>query len=276
MGSLFLVGTPLGNLEDITLRALRILREVPLIAAEDTRHARRLLDHYEIQVPLISYFEHNERARVDLLLGRLAEGDLALITDAGMPGISDPGYELVRVAIEAGFAVVPIPGPSAPIAALAASGLPTDQFVYLGFLPRRSGDRRRLLREVAAERRTLIAFEAPHRLLGTLTDLRAELGDRRLVIGRELTKLHEEFARGTVSEVQRRFEEVAPRGELTLVVAGAMPNPAPRDFSGRIAELVNEGMTSKEIVAAVTTELGVPRRQVYQALLGARKCAKIE
>src|SRR6185437_6908779 len=160
-GQLFLVGTPIGNLEDITLRALRVLREVPLIAAEDTRQTRKLLDRYEIQRPLISYYEHNERARVAALLDHLRDGDLALVSEAGMPGISDPGYDLVTAAIAAGVSVVPIPGPSAPVAALAASGLPTDQFVYLGFLPRRRAERRKFLKSVGAEPRTVIVFESP-------------------------------------------------------------------------------------------------------------------
>jgi 16S rRNA (cytidine1402-2'-O)-methyltransferase len=177
-GTLYLVGTPIGNLEDITMRALRVLGDVPLIAAEDTRQTRKLLDRYDLHQRLVSYFEHNERARIAPLLEHLREADLALVSDAGMPGVSDPGYDLVQAAIAAGARVVPVPGPSAPIAALAASGLPTDQFVYVGFLPRRAGERRRFLASIRAEPRTIVAFEAPHRLVATLEDILAELGVR--------------------------------------------------------------------------------------------------
>jgi 16S rRNA (cytidine1402-2'-O)-methyltransferase len=277
MGILYLVGTPIGNLEDITLRALRILREVPLIAAEDTRATRRLLDHFEIRQPLVSYFEHNEQARVEYLLGRLAEGDVALVSEAGMPGISDPGFDLVRAAIANGFRVEPIPGPSAPIAALAASGLPTSQFVYLGFLPRKPAERRKALAALRDERRTLVAFEAPHRLVATLRDLDAELGARPLVVARELTKLHEEFVRGSAVEVLAHFEMHPPRGEITLVIAGASEEAsgAAVDLEARIAALRGEGLAAGEIASRLARETGAPRRQVYRLLLEGPGCAKM-
>ena len=274
VGTLYLVATPIGNLEDITLRALRVLREVSLIAAEDTRQTRKLLDRYDIHQPLVSYFEHNERARVGMLLDHLQQGDLALVSEAGMPAISDPGYALVKAAIEAGIAVVPIPGPSAPIAALAASGLPTDQFLYLGFLPRRTSERRKLLQSVAAEPRTLVAFEAPHRLVNSLEDVLAELGDRRVVVARELTKIHEEFLRGTARDVLGRLNESPPRGEVTLVIEGGI-DERPADLATRLRELIDSGLSNRDVVATLAVETGVSRRQIYRLLLDARKCVKM-
>ncbi len=277
-GTLYLVGTPIGNLEDVTLRALRILREVPVIAAEDTRHTRTLLAHYDIHKPLISYFEQVEQKRLGTLLERLREGDVALVSDAGMPGISDPGYALVRAAIAAGIPVVPIPGPSAPIAALAASGLPTDQFVYLGFLPRRSSDRRKLLGEVTAEPRTLIAFETPHRLLAVLDDVEAVLGDRPVVVARELTKLHEEFLRGTANRVRQQILGAPIRGEITLLIGGAAPGPsqlAAAALAARVQDLVDAGRSTREIVEQLSREPGASRREVYRLLLEVRNCAKM-
>ncbi len=277
-GTLYLVGTPIGNLEDVTLRALRILREVPVIAAEDTRHTRTLLAHYDIHKPLISYFEQVEQKRLGTLLERLREGDVALVSDAGMPGISDPGYALVRAAIAAGIPVVPIPGPSAPIAALAASGLPTDQFVYLGFLPRRSSDRRKLLGEVTAEPRTLIAFETPHRLLAVLDDVEAVLGDRPVVVARELTKLHEEFLRGTANRVRQQILGAPIRGEITLLIGGAAPGPsqlAADALAARVQDLVDAGRSTREIVEQLSREPGASRREVYRLLLEVRNCAKM-
>ncbi|MGH2461684.1 MAG: 16S rRNA (cytidine(1402)-2'-O)-methyltransferase [Chloroflexota bacterium] len=274
MGTLYLVGTPIGNLEDVTLRALRILREVPLIAAEDTRQTRKLLDRYDIHQPLVSYFEHNERARVGPLLDRLQHGDLALVSEAGMPAISDPGYALVTAAIDAGIPVVPIPGPSAPIAALAASGLPTDQFVYLGFLPRRSGERRKLLRTIVHEPRTIVAFEAPHRLVDSLEDVVAELGDRRVVVARELTKIHEELARGVASDLLAGLRESPPRGEVTLVIEGAVEGE-PVDLATRLRELIDDGLSNRDVIGTLVAETGAPRRHIYRLLLDARKCVKM-
>jgi 16S rRNA (cytidine1402-2'-O)-methyltransferase len=277
VGTLYLVGTPIGNLEDITMRALRVLREVPLIAAEDTRATRKLLERYAIHQTLVSYFDHNERARVVPLLERLREGDLALVSEAGMPAISDPGYVLVKAAIEHGIRVVPIPGPSAPVAALAASGLPTDQFTYLGFLPRRATERRKMLESVRDEPRTLVAFEAPHRLIETLRDVLAELGDRQLVVARELTKIHEEFVRGSAEKVLAHFEAVPPRGEVTVIIAGAteQKRASQVDLTARVRELIEAGVSNRDIVSTVSEETGIPRRQIYQLLLGLRKCAKM-
>jgi 16S rRNA (cytidine1402-2'-O)-methyltransferase len=216
--ALYVIATPIGNLEDVSLRALRLLREVQLIAAEDTRTTRRLLNAYDIKTPLTSYHEHSKRAKLDYLLGYLEKEDLALVSEAGMPGLSDPGYELIVAAIGRGISVVPVPGASAVITALVVSGLPTDQFLYLGFLPRRKGQRQRLLRSVVDEPRTIVAFETRHRIREALGDIEEVLGDRRLSVCRELTKVHEEIFRGRVSQAREHFAE--PRGEFSLVIEG--------------------------------------------------------
>ncbi|HZU06559.1 MAG TPA: 16S rRNA (cytidine(1402)-2'-O)-methyltransferase [Chloroflexota bacterium] len=221
MGTLYLVGTPIGNLEDITLRALRVLREVGLIAAEDTRTTRKLLSHYDIHTPLTSYHDFSGPGKIRFLLAKLAEMDVALVSEAGMPGLSDPGYPLVRAALEAGVHVTTVPGPTALVTALVLSGLPTHTCHYLGFLPRKPGARRRLLARVAAEPDTLVMYESPHRLVAALRDIEAVLGARPMAAARELTKRFEEVVRGTVREVREHFERVAPRGEFTLVVGGA-------------------------------------------------------
>ena len=218
MPTLYIVATPIGNLEDISFRALRVLGEVGLIAAEDTRRTRILLRAYDIKTRVTSYHEHNKHSKLPYLLSCLQTQDIALVSEAGMPGVSDPGYELVLAAVEHGVAVVPIPGPSVVVTALAASGLPASEFVFLGFLPRRKGPRRRLLEAVRPETRTIVAFESPHRLVGTMEDLLDVLGDRRIAVCRELTKLHEEIFRGRISEAMGCFEE--PRGEFTLVIEG--------------------------------------------------------
>ena len=218
MPALYVISTPIGNLEDISLRALRLLREVKLIAAEDTRTTRRLLTAYDIKTPLTSYHEHSKRAKLDYILDYLGKEDLALVSEAGMPGLSDPGYELIVSAIERGISVVPVPGASAVITALVVSGLPTDQFVYVGFLPRRKGQRQRLLNSIAEERRTIVAFETRHRLTEVLNEIEEILGDRRLCVCRELTKVHEEIFRGRVSQAREHFAE--PRGEFSLVIEG--------------------------------------------------------
>jgi len=215
---LYVVGTPIGNLEDISLRALRVLREVKLVAAEDTRTARRLLNWYNIKTPVTSYHEHSSRAKLEYLLGYLGKDDVALISEAGMPGLSDPGYELIVAAIARRIQVVPIPGASAVVTALVVSGLPTEQFVFVGFLPRRKGQRQRLLQSVADEPRTVVAFEAPHRLAEALEDVQEILGDRSICVCRELTKIHEEVFRGRVSQAREHFVEA--RGEFTLVIEG--------------------------------------------------------
>jgi len=218
MPILYVIATPIGNLEDISLRALRLLREVKLIAAEDTRTTRHLLNAYNIKTPLTSYHEHSKRAKLDYLLDYLEREDLALVSEAGMPGLSDPGYKLIVAAIERGLSVVPIPGASAVVTALVVSGLPTDQFLYVGFLPRRKGQRQRLLSSIVDEPRTIVAFETPHRLKEALSDIEEILGDRRVSVCRELTKVHEEIFRGRVSQARQHFTE--PKGEFSLVIEG--------------------------------------------------------
>ncbi|HEX7587213.1 MAG TPA: 16S rRNA (cytidine(1402)-2'-O)-methyltransferase [Anaerolineae bacterium] len=277
MGILYLVATPIGNLEDITLRALRVLKEVTLIAAEDTRTARNLLKHFEIETRVTSYFEHSKLAKLDRILDALDLGDVAVISEAGMPGLSDPGYELVRAALERGIRVVPIPGANALTAALVASGLPTDQFVYLGFLPRQKSVRRKLLQSVADEARTLVAYEAPHRIRASLEDIAEILGDRSVCAARELTKVYEELFRGRVSEARERFARTAPRGEFTLVVEGKTDNDQPdaedqeRWDDARIREAVRDliaaGMPRTDAVKRVAHEAGRNRREVYQVAI---------
>ncbi len=267
MGTLYVVGTPIGNLEDISLRALRVLGEVDIIAAEDTRRTGRLLARHGIQTPLTSYYEHNKLVKLDSLLDILSDKDVALVSEAGMPGLSDPGYELIGAAIERDIPVVPIPGPSALVTALTVSGLPTDSFVYVGFLPRRATHRRRLLASLAAEQRTLVAFEAPHRLLKSLADVRDTLGDRPIAVARELTKLHEEVWRGTVSGALAHFERHRPRGEFTLVIGGA--TEAEREVwdeervRATVEALLGEGASLPQAVKQVATRSGWPRRRVY-------------
>ncbi len=273
MGTLYIVGTPIGNLEDITLRALRVLRECTMIAAEDTRRTRILLEHYGIHTPMISYFEHNEPVRIPHILEALTRGDVALVSEAGMPGLSDPGYALIRAALDRGFPVVPIPGPSAPVTALVVSGLPADRFLFLGFLPRRPGERRRLLATVASLPWTLVAFEAPHRLRESLQDILEILGDRPMAAARELTKVHEEIRRGTVREILKHFTREEPRGEFTLVIAGA-PEETERweeeEVRSRLQELLSAGMTPAQAAREVARASGWPRRVIYRMALTLR------
>ena len=275
MPDLYIVATPIGNLEDITLRAVRVLGEVGLIAAEDTRVTRKLLARYDIHTPLTSYHEHNKRSKLPSLLAALTEKDVALVTDAGTPGVSDPGHELVRAASDAGVRVVPIPGASAITSAIAVSGLPADRFVYLGFLPRRRSERLELLGSLATERRAMVALETPHRLRAALEDLLETLGDRRIAVGREMTKLHEEVFRGAVSDALETF--VAPRGEFTLVIEGAAESATPaspeaaRELLTRYRE---EGLGAKESVARAAGESGVSRRDAYRLWLEVDKAAR--
>lgn len=269
MGTLYVVGTPIGNLEDVTLRALRVLREVKLIAAEDTRRTRKLLARYDIHTPLTSYFEHNKLTKLDGILAALREHDVALVSSAGMPGLSDPGYELIHAAIEAGVPVIPVPGPSAPVTALVVSGLPSDSFVYLGFLPRRANERRQLLQSVASEQRTLVAFEAPHRLLKALEDIAEILDDRTLAIACELTKMYEEVWRGTAREAIAWFTAHPPRGEFTLVIGGAV-EPEQWDEArvrAEIDHLLAEGASRREAIKLVAEASGWSRREVYRVAL---------
>ena len=268
MPSLYIVATPIGNLEDISLRALRVLQEVGLIAAEDTRKTRHLLSAYQIKKPLTSYHEHNKKAKLAYILTCLQEKDVALVSDAGMPGISDPGYELIVAAIERGIPVVPVPGPSVVLTALSVSGLPSHQFLYLGFLPRRKGERRRLLEAVASEPRTIVAFESPHRLPATLRDLEELLGNRRVALCRELTKVHEEVFRGTVRAAIEHFQE--PRGEFTLVIEGkgkTEQDTSAKEVEEQLRRLKKGGASAKEAVARVVESTGLPKREIYKAWL---------
>ena len=268
-GRLYLVATPIGNLEDLTLRALRVLKEVDVIACEDTRHSRLLLNRHGISGQLVSYHEHNEQHRASELLKRLQAGEsVALVSDAGTPALSDPGYVLIRRAIDENIPVVPVPGPSAVTAALTVSGLAPDRFLFLGFLPRRADERRRALREVAAVPWTLVMFEAPHRIAGTLADLYATLGDRRMALVRELTKRFEEVQRGTVAEVLDRIRTTPPRGELTLVVEGAQAEqPTELEVGTQLKELLTGGKPPKDAVHIVAQAHRIPKRAVYQLML---------
>jgi 16S rRNA (cytidine1402-2'-O)-methyltransferase len=267
VGILYIVPTPIGNLEDITLRALRVLREVGLIAAEDTRTTRILLQHYQIATPLTSYHEHNKLAKLDAIFDALARGDVALVSDAGTPGISDPGYELIREAIARGVRVVPLPGASAVIAALVASGLPTDGFVFLGFLPKKDKARREFFESVAGERRTLIVYESPNRLTDTLDAIMQTLGDRAVVVARELTKVYEELRRGTASEVLAHYTANPPRGEIVLLIAGAPEQEAVEWDEAQVRAALRERLDAGEPLSsaakAIASSSGWDRRAVY-------------
>jgi 16S rRNA (cytidine1402-2'-O)-methyltransferase len=272
MGALYLVGTPIGNLEDMTFRAVRILQTVDLIAAEDTRHTGKLLHHFEIKTPQVSYHEHNRIERIPELLNLLGEGKaIALVTDAGMPGISDPGYELVKACIEAGIQVVPIPGVSAVITALCAAGLPTDRFVFEGFLPASGQERQKHLESLQTESRTLILYEAPHRLRATLQDLAKSLGaNRPIVLARELTKLHEEFWRGTMLEAIAQYTKEEARGEFTLVVAGTdaeIPMPSDEVLKTELLQIMREGVSRSQASRQLAQLTKLSRRKLYQLAL---------
>ena len=268
MNTLYIVATPIGNLEDISLRALRILKEVRLIAAEDTRKTSRLLNHYQITTPMTSYYEHNKLVKLNRMLEYLEQGDMALVSEAGMPGISDPGYELVAAAIAQGIPVVPVPGASAVTTALAVSGLATDRFTFLGFLPNKSSARRRVLESAVTEKGTLIILDAPHRVQDSLKDILDVLGNRRMAACRELTKMHEEIFRGTVSEAIKHF--AAPIGEFTLVIEGNKAEQ-PKELTAEIAQKLHElrasGASAKEAIAAVSAETGLSKRELYRAWL---------
>ena len=269
MGNLYLVSTPIGNLEDISARALRVLGEVSLIAAEDTRRTRNLLAHYKIRSPVTSYFDHNKHYKIDHVLKALDQGDVALVSDSGTPVINDPGHDLVIAAIQAGHTVSPIPGPCAPIAALSASGLPSDSFLYLGYLPRRQAERRRLLDEIDRIKYTLIFLEAPHRLIASLEDIHAVLGNRDVCVARELTKMHEEIYHGKIGGAIEHFTSQAPRGEFTLVIGAASDldeiwtEEALRDV---LADSLDSGRSASQIAQQVSKESGWPRREIYTML----------
>jgi 16S rRNA (cytidine1402-2'-O)-methyltransferase len=266
MGTLYLVATPIGNLEDISARALRILRQASLIAAEDTRQTQKLLNHFEIHTPLTSYFEHNKLSKLETLLAALSKGDVALVSDAGTPALNDPGYELVRAALNIGLRVSPVPGPASPIAALTASGLPTDAFLYLGYLPRKSTERKKVIGQVANLPYTLIFLETPHRLLDSLEDLESVLGRRQIALARELTKLHEEIWRGTLDEARRYFN--SPRGEFVLVVAGKMKEAGEKWSEAKLLAAIRReikaGETPSALAAKLTEQSGWPRREIYK------------
>lgn len=274
-GCLYLVATPIGNLEDITLRALRILKEVDQIACEDTRHTLKLLNHFDIHKPLVSYHEHNELTRAPELVLAMEEGaSIALVSDAGMPLVSDPGHRLVTLAIRHHIAVVPIPGPAALLAALSASGLPNEEFLFLGFLPARSGERQRALERLRIEDRTLIFYEAPHRISDTIADAVAILGDRPACLAREVTKLHEEFRRGKLTEIFQSLDERPAKGEITLVIGPpekGVPGTyldAAQSLAARVDELMHQAkLDRKEALKLAAKERGMTKRDAYRQLL---------
>ena len=274
MGILYLVATPIGNLEDISARALRILRESVLIAAEDTRHTGTLLKHFEIKSQLTSYFEHNKLNKVDFILEKLSEGDVALVSDAGTPAINDPGYELVKAALASGFDVRPVPGPSSPIAALTVSGLPTDSFLYLGYLPNKSTERRKAVSQVSALTYTLIFLESPHRIVDSLEDILSILGDRRICVAREMTKMYEEYWRGPISGAIEHFKSKDPRGEFTLVIEGQQTIDRGRWTEDELLKAIKNGLKADKSAKEISTELaeqsGWNKKEVY-ALINQNK-----
>jgi 16S rRNA (cytidine1402-2'-O)-methyltransferase len=276
-GTLYLVATPIGNLEDITLRALRVLKEVDVVACEDTRHTRVLMEHYGINQRLTSYHEHNERERAASLVSLLEDGkSIAVVTDAGTPGISDPGFRLSRLAAERGIRVVPVPGPSAFVAALVASGLPTDEFFFGGFLPARSTTRRMRLTDVRAISSTLIFYEAPHRVAESLQDAREILGERECVVAREITKLHEEIVRGRLSDLAEHFRSGdSARGEMVIVIDRNVIEEAKadagEDIAARVAALEAEGLDQRAALKRVARESGLSRSEVYRRLTVSRE-----
>src|SRR2546427_8502282 len=275
---LYLVATPIGNLEDITLRALRILKEVDQIACEDTRHTQKLLSHYNIRKPLVSYHEHNELTRAPELVVAMEQGaQIALVSDAGVPLVSDPGYRLVTLCLRHRIRVVPIPGPSALLAALSASGLPNEEFLFAGFLPARSGERRRALERLRIEDRTIIFYEAPHRIEETLADARELLGDRAACLAREVTKLHEEFLRGKLSEIAASLEQRPARGEITLLIGAPDSGEArshadsTQSLAARVEELMHQAkLDRKDALKLAAKERGLTRRAAYSQIVDAQ------
>jgi len=268
-GVLYIVATPIGNLEDITLRAIRVLKEVDAIAAEDTRHTQKLLNKFDIHTPLTSYHDHNKEEKAPVLVSRLLEGkNVALVSDAGTPGISDPGYFLINLAIDQTIPVVPIPGATAAIAALSVSGLPTDRFVFEGFLPSKHTARLKRLEELTNEERTLIFYEAPHRILQTLDDMQSVLGDKRkAVITRELTKVHEQVIRGTLSEVKQQLEAGSMKGEFTIILQTSSADIghdsiSPEEYLRNL--MIHRGFSKKEAVAITAHDLGMHKKDVYK------------
>jgi 16S rRNA (cytidine1402-2'-O)-methyltransferase len=272
MPALYVVATPIGNLEDITFRAIRILKEVKLIAAEDTRKTRILLLRYGISTPTTSYYEHNKLTKLDYLINILGNNDVALVSDAGTPGISDPGFELISAVYQHGIPVIPIPGPSALISALAISGLPSNSFHFTGFLPHKASERKRLLKAISQEPDTLVFFESPHRISASLTDMLDILGDRTVFICRELTKLHEELFRGTLCQARDHF--TLPRGEFTLVISGRPRITKPEidsEITSRLCRLSKSGITAKEATQRIAEQTGLSRKELYQAWIDLKK-----
>jgi 16S rRNA (cytidine1402-2'-O)-methyltransferase len=271
IGTLYIVATPIGNLEDITLRAIRTLRETDLIAAEDTRHTQKLLNKYDIHTPLTSYHDHNKEEKAPVLVARMLEGkSVALVSDAGTPGISDPGYFLINLAVDQKVPVVPIPGATAAVAALSISGLPTDSFVFEGFLPSKQTARRKRLEELKSEKRTLVFYEAPHRIINTIEDMTSIFGEREAVVTRELTKIHEEAIRGNLQEVLGRLNQGSFKGEFTIIVRGATDGPMEQTIDTReyLKNLMlHRGLTKKEAIAAAAEELKLPKKEVYKESL---------
>ena len=270
MGILYLVATPIGNLEDMSPRAIRILREASLIAAEDTRHTGKLLKHFEIETPLTSYFEHTKLNKLDLILEKLSRGDVALVSDAGTPAINDPGYELVRAALASSYDVVPVPGPSAPVTALAVSGLPTDSFLYLGYLPHKTSERHKRLQNVESHPYTLIFFESPHRIVESLEDIFSVLGDRRICVAREMTKLFEEYWRGTLSGAVEYFKSQVARGEFTLVIEGKTKTEkgiwTEEELLAAIGRELQAEKSAKEISVELAEQSGWNKKEIYRLI----------
>jgi 16S rRNA (cytidine1402-2'-O)-methyltransferase len=270
MGTLYLVATPIGNLEDMSPRAIRILREANLIAAEDTRHTGKLLKHFEIETPITSYFEHNKLDKLDLILDQLSTGDVALVSDAGTPAINDPGYELVKAALAANYDVKPVPGPSAPITALTVSGLPTDSFLYLGYLPPKTSERHRRLEEVESQPYTLVFLESPYRIVESLEDILSILGDRRICVAREMTKMFEEYWRGKVSGAVQYFKSQPARGEFTLVVEGRKDDGTQKWTEERLQRAIDNELKSeksaKEISVNLAKESGWNKKEIYRLI----------
>ena len=270
-GTLYIVATPIGNLEDITLRAIRVLKEADLIAAEDTRHTQKLLNRYDIHTTLTSYHDHNKEEKAPVLVSRMLEGkNVALVSDAGTPGISDPGYFLINLAVHGNIPVVPVPGATAAIAALSISGLPTDSFVFEGFLPGKHAARIRRLEELRSEKRTIVLYEAPHRIHQAIDDALNVLGDRKAVVTRELTKVHEEAIRGTLSEIQDRLATGTSKGEFTIIIHGAEEHPAQANIDpGAYLRnlMLHQGLSKKDAITATAKDLGLPKKDVYKESL---------
>jgi len=270
MGTLYLVATPIGNLEDMSPRAIRVLREASLIAAEDTRHTGKLLKHFQIETPITSYFEHNKLDKLDFILDKLSTGDVALVSDAGTPAINDPGYELVKAALASSYDVRPVPGPSAPIAALTASGLPTDSFLFLGYLPHKTSERHKRLEEVESQRYTLVFLESPYRIVESLEDILSILGDRRICVAREMTKMFEEYWRGEVSGAVAYFKSQPARGEFTLVVEGKKEDRGEKWTEEQLQRAIENKLKSEKSAKEISVELaeqsGWNKKDVYRLI----------